>query len=517
LKAVVTIASTPNIRHPASTFLTSAPMHSFLSIDSPFTFTTNACNSPVNFLFSARSETAFAHFILEAGIVFRVAIKNHDFIDGNRETGMPDFWNHFFPRTSLKPNYVWESRRLIICGNGNRYAFGCWTQQVEVMAGKTYRFKVRFQAKGIDDINLHVMNLLCWLKTDQPSDQCPYDHISSYVNQDSSILGEELFSVPPGVNKVEIQLGLRFSESGQVTWNSVELSEAEKPAPREAVVSVVKWRPYRCDSVERNRSAIGDWLDKAGALQSDLVLLPEFSNAYRKGLAYDRCAENLSDGLVCTLLREKALQYRMNVCAGIVEKSGDLYYSSAVLFNRQGELIGTYRKTHPFWPEEMLQGLSPGCDYPVFDLDFGKVGIVICYDNWYGEIHKLLALRGAELLLVPNEAYEPLLMHARALDNRVYVAASSLEMKAMIVNTKGRIMAETNDGMVSARIDLNDRRLAYPYPGGTLNHSSGGRRGARNSLNDGLYEMLAQEMRTWENRPEGFFWYKGEEGPALQP
>lgn len=447
----------------------------------------------------------------------RPDIKNRDFSAGDRTIGKPDSWEERVPRPALKPMFSWQPGRLTVQGNGNRYAFGCWTQQMEVMEEKTYRFRVRFQVKDIDDINLSVMNLLCWLKTEKPSDQCPYDHISSYVTQDSSILGEELFSVPPGVNRVELQLGLRFSESGQVTWNSVELYEAENPAPREALVTVVKWRPYRCETAASNRSAICAWLDKAGAMHSDLVLLPEFSNVHRQGLAYDLCAETLMDGQVCALLREKAIQYRMNVCAGIVEKDRDLYFSSAVLFDRQGELIGTYRKTHPFWPEEMLQGLSPGDDYPVFDLDFGKAGIVICYDNWYGEIHKLLALRGAELLLVPNEAYEPLLMPARALDNRVYVAASSLEMKAMIVNTKGRIMAETNDGLVSARIDLNDRRPAYPYPGGTLNHSSGGRRSARNSLNDGLYDLLAQEMRTWENRPEGFFWYKREEGPALEP
>ncbi len=447
----------------------------------------------------------------------RPDIKNRDFAAGDRTIGKPDSWEERVPRPALKPMFSWQPGRLTVQGNGNPHVFGCWSQQVEVSEGKTYCFRVCFHVEGIEDVNLHVLNLLCWLTTSTPSDQCPNDHISRYVKEGSWIIGQDLFSVPPGAHRVEIQLGLRFSQAGKVVWRLVELVEAEKEAPRYARVTVVKWRPYECGTQEQNWARMGEWLDAAGAARSDLVLLPEFSNVHSKTVTYEACAEQAGEGRVCALLREKAIQHQMNVCAGIVEADGGLYFSTAVLMDRNGNLIGRYRKTHPFWPEEMLQGLSPGHEYPVFDLDFGKVGIVICYDNWYGEIHKLLALRGAELVLVPNEAYEPLLMHARTLDNRVYVAASSLEMKAMIVDSKGRIMAETNDGLVSARIDLNDRRPAYPYPGGTLNHSSAGRRSARNSMDDGLYDQLAQEMRTWENRPESFFWYRERQGPALEP
>ncbi|MBN2091778.1 carbon-nitrogen hydrolase family protein [candidate division KSB1 bacterium] len=447
----------------------------------------------------------------------QVQIKNQNFKSGDVITEKPDFWNESFIKIQLKPVFTWEEGKLIISGNGNPYIFGCWTQKVAVQEGKTYRFSVRFQVEDIDDVNLQVMNLICWLKTENPSDQCPHDNISTYRREGQHIVGEDVFSVPPGVNQAEIQLGLRFTERGRVIWNHVELIQTERAAPRPATITVVKWRPYLDGTAVENLAKIRELLDKAGAMESDLVLLPEYSSVHRKGVEYKMFAEKIPDGAVCEVLREKAIAHQMHVCAGIIENDDDLLFSTAVIFDRKGELAGKYRKTHLFWPEEMFQGLSPGHEYPVFNLDFGKVGVVICYDNWYGEIHKLLALKGAELILVPNEAYEPLLMHTRALDNRVYIAAASIEMKAMLVNTKGRIIAETTDGLVTGRIDLNDRRLAYPYPGGTLNHSSGGRRSARNSMDDGLYEMLAEEMKTWENRPESFHWYQERQGPVLEP
>ena len=74
----------------------------------------------------------------------------------------------------------------------------------------------------------------------------------------------------------------------------------------------------------------------------------------------------------------------------IYERDGDFIFNTAFLVDRAGELAGTYRKIHLYWPEER-EGVSPGNELPVFDLDLGRVGIMICYDSWFPETAKLLA------------------------------------------------------------------------------------------------------------------------------
>lgn len=101
-------------------------------------------------------------------------------------------------------------------------------------------------------------------------------------------------------------------------------------------------------------------------------------------------------------------------------------YNSVYLYGRQGELVGRYRKVQ-ITRGEALKGLSAGAEYPVFDLDFGKVGILTCFDNYYPESATILALRGAELILYPlygdtmKERWE-IRVKSRAIDNTVYIA-----------------------------------------------------------------------------------------------
>ena len=194
----------------------------------------------------------------------------------------------------------------------------------------------------------------------------------------------------------------------------------------------------------------------------------------------------------------------------MIERDGGLIFNTAVLFDRQGNLVGRYRKVHPYWPEEVWDGITPGDDFPVFSLDVGKVGIMTCYDSWFPEVSRLLALRGAELILFPSAGYEPSLLPARAIDNRCYVVASSLDSPAMIVDTLGHTLAATSDGMVTVPVDLARRPTPHANAGGSLNSSPGGRRSLRHAASWALYEDLLAEVRSWDGREDGgFVWAAG--------
>ncbi len=146
---------------------------------------------------------------------------------------------------------------------------------------------------------------------------------------------------------------------------------------------------------------------------------------------------------------------------------------------------------------------------------------MICYDSFYAETVRVLALKGAELILYPNDGYERLLVPARAIDNRVYIAVSSIgrgepdlwDMPAMIVDPSGNVLCESNAfGVVSCEIEVSHRlpalHIKRASAGGTRCTSPAGRRSMRNAASNRLYDELAAEMRTWEERPEGFPHYE---------
>jgi predicted amidohydrolase len=397
--------------------------------------------------------------------------------------------------------------------------FGYWAQTLDVEEGAFYRFKVKFNCDGIDDINLNVFHVVLWSKSNDNEGFCNADYISNYHREQNLIIGEDTFRVPLGYDKAEIQLGLRFSSNGRVCWREIEL-EKTNPIRNRYLTRVIaaKYAPYLSSDQQSNLANLGAILDRAGESNGDILLLPEFSNRYHRDASVDQIAEEIPEGITCSLLREKAAKYEMYVCAGLYEKDGEFLFNTAAIFDRDGGYIGKYRKTHLHWLEEIDLGLSPGDEYPVFDLDFGRVGIIICYDGFFGEIPRVMALKGAELILHPNDGFERLLVPARAIDNRVYVAVSSIgrgdpekwDMPAMIVDASGNILDETNEyGVVSSEIEISHRlptlHIKRDTAGGTRCTSPGGRRGMRNSMSNRLYEEMASEIKNWEERSESFY------------
>ena len=133
-----------------------------------------------------------------------------------------------------------------------------------------------------------------------------------------------------------------------------------------------------------------------------------------------------------------------------IDEQGRKYNISYIL-NRTGEKVGHFRKVHLTYGE-LKWGMTNGTDFPVFDLDIGKVGIMICFDNYWVEPARILGLRGAELILYPlngdtlRGGWE-LKMRARAIDNSLYVASSQIQNKydvaySGLVDPHGDVLAK---------------------------------------------------------------------------
>jgi predicted amidohydrolase len=111
--------------------------------------------------------------------------------------------------------------------------------------------------------------------------------------------------------------------------------------------------------------------------------------------------EAVPDGPSVGRLIEMARRHRLVLCAGLSEKERDIVYNTAVLVGPDG-YIGKQRKLHLSRDEGFFY--KGGRELPVFDAGPGKVGVVICYDNQFPEVARVLALRGAEVLLMPHAA-----------------------------------------------------------------------------------------------------------------
>jgi predicted amidohydrolase len=133
-----------------------------------------------------------------------------------------------------------------------------------------------------------------------------------------------------------------------------------------------------------------------------------------------------------------------------------------VLIGRHGEIAGIYRKVQ--LPDEEVQGgLTPGNDYPVFQTDFGTIGLMTCYDVMFPDTAHALARQGAEIILMPIWGGDETLAKARAIENKVFLVASGYDHPTYIMDPDGeRLATATEKGTAAVfTIDLSKRYLDY--------------------------------------------------------
>jgi predicted amidohydrolase len=261
------------------------------------------------------------------------------------------------------------------------------------------------------------------------------------------------------------ELYLRSTRAGSVAFRCPRVSRISPPKRRVVRVATARFGSPGTSTMEGQRGRIADILDRAGAQRPDIALLPEYSPVIgvpeaSYGNHYD-AAEEVPGGPVCSLLAAKAAAHSMYVIAGVLERRGGYLYNTAVLFDRGGRFVGQYDKTHPTIGEA-LEGFSSGSLYPVFDLDFGRIAIHICYDEWFPEVSRLFAHKGAEILFLPVAGGKPITWRTRALDNGLYFVSASIDPPSMIIDSSGSIIAQTNSsGVVAADLDLDRREVNW--------------------------------------------------------
>jgi predicted amidohydrolase len=358
-----------------------------------------------------------------------------------------------------------EPGALALSGDGNPSACGEWQRQITgIRVGAWYRLTAHYRAEAVPHEGWQVLARLDWAGASGGRVGRPdYGHRTMPEGEWRRVVLEA--PAPEGASAVDVQLRLQNAADGTVYWDDLRLEEIDDPGQREVRVAGVNLRPKETGSAEASVRAFVDFAARAVPDGADVILLPEGITRVGTGRTYLDVAEPVP-GPTTRALGSLAREKKAYVVAGVYEREGVSIHNTAVLLDRAGALVGTYRKV--YLPREEIEGgLTPGSSYPVFNTDFGRIGLMICWDTQFADPSRALALSGAELLLVPIWGGNETLVRARAIENRVFVATSGYDFPTLVVDPDGGILAraEDDDGSVAlTTVDLN-RRYLDPWLG----------------------------------------------------
>ncbi|MCL1940404.1 MAG: carbon-nitrogen hydrolase family protein [Synergistaceae bacterium] len=189
----------------------------------------------------------------------------------------------------------------------------------------------------------------------------------------------------------------------------------------------------------KNIEQAAELVEAAVREKSDLVTLPEMFNCPYQTANFPVYAEP-EGGESWLALSGIAKKYGVYLSAGSMpESDGGRVYNTAYVFDRQGVQIAKHRKMHLF--DIDVEGgqyfkesdtLTAGEQITAFDTEFGKMGLCVCYDMRFPELARLMALKGAKVILVPGAfnmttgpAHWEIMFRNRALDNQAYTIGTA--------------------------------------------------------------------------------------------
>jgi len=209
------------------------------------------------------------------------------------------------------------------------------------------------------------------------------------------------------------------------------------------------------------RERVSGLLERAATFRPDIVCLPEtFASVGARTDDVRDVAEPVP-GPSTDMAADVARQHGCYVVCPVFHDRGDCVTNDAVLIDRGGAIIGAYSKMHPVVSDgafTMLErGVTPGSDLPVFDTDFGRIGMQICFDiNWDADWAELKR-RGAEMVFWSSDYDGGKHLAALAWTNHFYVVSAVNSHYARIIGIMGEELAATglHDPVVCRTINLD--------------------------------------------------------------
>jgi predicted amidohydrolase len=236
------------------------------------------------------------------------------------------------------------------------------------------------------------------------------------------------------------------------------------------------FEPFAC---EANMALAEDSVRAAAAEGAQIVALPEmFLTGYPNSPAHDspewpafverlKATAEMADGVYAQRLGELARACSVHLIAGVCEKREDKLFNSAFFWNAEGVMLGTYSKVHICRFSALENLCEDGDDWHVWPINVGgetvRIGIMICYDREHPESARVLMLKGADIIVVPNacgiDERRLIQLRTRAYENVVYTAmvnhGKPHNGQSVITNYFGDVIVQAGGGDETIFADLD--------------------------------------------------------------
>jgi predicted amidohydrolase len=380
-------------------------------------------------------------------------------------------WQVWAPRPEIQPHcfvdrfqYRSAPDALAISGSSNAAEYGGWSYRTgKIEAGQYYRLTAYYRTQSVTHEQLQVVARIDWQNAEGKRVGYPdYAYLTEAAGEWKKVTLQA--PAPEGAVQALLELALGWSPQGTVWWDDLSLEEISAPSPRTVRIGSVSLRPRETGGKEGSLNAWQKALDQIALDKPDVVCLGEGITLIGHNAPFTALAEPIP-GPTTDRLGEKARQHNMYVIAGVYERDGNALYNTAVLIDRQGRVAGKYRKV--YLPREEIEGgLTPGNAYPVFDTDFGRIGLMICWDLQYVDPARALAAQGAEIIFLPIWGGYSTLLRARALENHVYLVSAGYDCETAVFSPLGEALHSTKASGVlkTLKVDLN-QRFTEPWLG----------------------------------------------------
>lgn len=390
--------------------------------------------------------------------------------------GLPSEWSYknIYNEKQVVKYQKNDSGIFTLYSQSSRKSLSILSKTFKIQEGQAYRFSVEFKTEGVKFPANSIIALVRDKDNKPPKFYQVLSKVKKLKNNWHKLYVDEILA--KRINKVEFSLAFLASSKGKVSFKNIHIKPITIVPKKTVKVSCISGNPPVPSTPERSLDYYQKLLEKAGKSGADIVCTPEFLNTVSlsgKKYKIEQLAEKLDQGPFSKMFSKIARQYSMYIVASIVEKDRGYLYDTAILYGRDGKLLGKYRKTHLAFGEIFNKGLTAGNQYPVFETDFGRIGILICYDLHFPEPARILSMKGVDMILVPNygdaRSKYKLWEHiapVRAADNQCVIvsAVNNHNLYSVIVSRQGHILAREKNAtgnVITADVDLNQSMKNY--------------------------------------------------------
>lgn len=231
--------------------------------------------------------------------------------------------------------------------------------------------------------------------------------------------------------------------------------------PRKVRIATISMGGEGGPTMQANRRRMADLIEQGLAEKPDILAIPEsFTLMGLENPAREEMAEEL-DGPTLMMAAGYARQAGAYILCPLLSRRSDGTHIEAFLLDRQGRIAGSYQKHHPVVEgsayNKVEYGSRPGSELPVFDTDFGRIGVQICFDVEYSDGWDALDRAGAEIFFWLSAYDGGRDLSAKAWQYHRYLASAVLPRHARILDIMGDPLAESgiHDRIAAATIDLD--------------------------------------------------------------